>query len=166
MTTSTLTGKREQTRRKLLDTARALFYEHGIRATGVSQIAAQAGVTKMTLYQHFASKEELIVAGLREEDAVWMGWLEDARTWAGPDTVRRLLSMFDLLEITPLHGRLLTPSDAEAGAPPVVVMGHALWARRYESDPELPGKTIRIGFRDQEGLPEARAGQPPGSEPR
>ena len=46
-----------------------LFYRHGIRAVGVEAIAEAAGTNKMTLYRHFASKDELVAEYLRSRRA-------------------------------------------------------------------------------------------------
>jgi AcrR family transcriptional regulator len=46
--------------------AAELFYRHGIRAIGVDAIAEAAGTNKMTLYRHFASKDELVAECLRQ----------------------------------------------------------------------------------------------------
>ena len=56
-------------RQRLIETAERLFYAEGIRAVGIDRIIAEAGVAKMTLYNHFASKDDLILAVLqyREE---------------------------------------------------------------------------------------------------
>jgi AcrR family transcriptional regulator len=68
-------------RERLLAVAADLFYRHGIRAVGVEAIADAAGTNKMTLYRHFASKDELVAEYLRqsarEADACW-GKLEAA----------------------------------------------------------------------------------------
>ena len=53
-------------RERILQAARELFYRDGIRAVGVEAIAAAAGTNKMTLYRHFTSKDELVVAYLKE----------------------------------------------------------------------------------------------------
>jgi AcrR family transcriptional regulator len=53
-------------RQRLLAAAAELFYRHGIRAVGVDAIAEAAGTNKMTLYRHFASKDELLAEYLRE----------------------------------------------------------------------------------------------------
>jgi AcrR family transcriptional regulator len=62
-------------RERILATARALFYRRGIHVVGVDAIAEAAGTNKMTLYRHFASKDELIAECLRELtrefDAAW-----------------------------------------------------------------------------------------------
>jgi AcrR family transcriptional regulator len=52
-------------RERILAVAADLFYRHGIRAVGVDSIAESAGTNKMTLYRHFASKDELVAAYLR-----------------------------------------------------------------------------------------------------
>jgi len=62
--------------RKILDAASRLFYERGIAAVGVDLIAAEAGVTKKTLYDRFGSKDNLVVAYLRERDERWRAVVE------------------------------------------------------------------------------------------
>lgn len=62
-------------RERILAAARDLFYRNGINAVGVEAIAAAASTNKMTLYRHFRSKDDLIVAYVteiaREGDAFW-----------------------------------------------------------------------------------------------
>ena len=62
-------------RARILAAARDLFHRRGLRGVGVEAIAEAAGTNKMTLYRHFESKDELIVAYLHsvvaEADAVW-----------------------------------------------------------------------------------------------
>jgi AcrR family transcriptional regulator len=53
-------------RDRILAVARDLFYRNGIRAVGVDAIAEAAGTNKMTLYRHFASKDELVAEYLRQ----------------------------------------------------------------------------------------------------
>jgi AcrR family transcriptional regulator len=64
-------------RDRIISTARDLFRKHGVRGIGVDAIAEAAGTNKMTLYRHFGSKDELIVACLRdvgrEVEALWSG---------------------------------------------------------------------------------------------
>lgn len=54
---------------RILSTARDLFYRLGIRAVGVDEIVAKAGVTKPSLYRSFASKDELAASYMRDYDA-------------------------------------------------------------------------------------------------
>ena len=55
-------------RRRLLDTATRLFYAEGIHAVGIDRIIAEAGIAKATFYNHFPSKEDLVVAYIEEQD--------------------------------------------------------------------------------------------------
>lgn len=65
-------GRPSDARRRLLETADRLFYAEGVRSVGVDRVIAEAGVAKMTLYAHFPSKDDLIVAVLkyREERVI------------------------------------------------------------------------------------------------
>jgi AcrR family transcriptional regulator len=53
-------------RERIIAVASALFYERGIRAVGVEEIASAAETNKMTLYRHFASKDVLVAECLRQ----------------------------------------------------------------------------------------------------
>ncbi|MGW6023683.1 TetR/AcrR family transcriptional regulator [Streptomyces sp. NPDC055099] len=61
--------------RRALDAASTLFYERGIHAVGVDLIAAEAGVTKKTLYDRFGSKEQIVVEYLAARDERWQAFL-------------------------------------------------------------------------------------------
>lgn len=65
-------------RERILWTAYALFYRHGVRATGVDRVIGESGVTKVTLYRHFPSKNDLVEAFLAERHARWMEWFDAA----------------------------------------------------------------------------------------
>lgn len=65
-------------RQRLLETSSALFYREGIHAVGVDRILTEAGTTRATLYRHFAGKEDLVVAYLREEDRILRSLFEAA----------------------------------------------------------------------------------------
>jgi AcrR family transcriptional regulator len=71
------TRDKAKTRQRLLAAARELFYGDGISATGVSAVAERAGVTKMTLYAHFPSKDDLVAAYLEDSDRRWWEFLEE-----------------------------------------------------------------------------------------
>ncbi|MCR9197597.1 MAG: TetR/AcrR family transcriptional regulator [Planctomycetaceae bacterium] len=60
---------RPSARQRILDTADRLFYAEGLRAVGIDRIIAEAEVAKMTLYNHFKSKDELITAVLQQREA-------------------------------------------------------------------------------------------------
>lgn len=87
-------GGARETRRRLVAAAEELFYEEGIRASGVEAIAGRAVVTKMTLYAHFASKDDLVAAYLAERDRRWREYLwEMLRRYGTPE--QKLLGVFD-----------------------------------------------------------------------
>ena len=66
-------------RQRILDTASTLFYERGVRAVGVDLVVDESGVAKTSLYRHFRTKDDLIVAFLEREDAeFWAQWDEVA----------------------------------------------------------------------------------------
>src|SRR3954451_13301692 len=62
------TRETSEARRRILETADRLFYQGGIRAVGINRIIAEAGVAKMSLYNHFPSKDDLILAVLRHRE--------------------------------------------------------------------------------------------------
>ena len=55
-------------RQQLINTAIELFSKNGFHGTGIDTIVEHSGVTKRTLYSHFRSKEELVLAALRDYD--------------------------------------------------------------------------------------------------
>lgn len=62
-------------RERVLETAATLFYQEGVRAVGVDLVVERSGVAKTSLYRHFATKDDLVVAFLEREDAeYWRDW--------------------------------------------------------------------------------------------
>jgi len=82
---------------RLFQTAARLFYEHGYRATGVDTIAAESGIGKMTLYRHFPTKDDLIVAYLQDSNAVFWENFEQI-TKEIPTPREKLLAFFKSLQ--------------------------------------------------------------------
>lgn len=81
-------------RQKLLNAAAQLFYNHGISATGVDTIIAQAGVAKMSLYNNFASKSDLVAAYIQQRHQQWLMLYQ--KRCANCDTPQaRILAIFD-----------------------------------------------------------------------
>ena len=79
-------------RERILEAADRLFYGRGIRAVGVDTVAAQVGISKRTLYNHFPSKDTLIVAYLSRRSAP----LKPSER----PPVEQILGAFDRLELT------------------------------------------------------------------
>ncbi|MGO9792822.1 MAG: TetR/AcrR family transcriptional regulator [Solirubrobacteraceae bacterium] len=84
-------------RERILDTAFRLFYAHGVRGVGVDTIIAKSRVAKATLYKHFPSKDELVLAYLDRVDAMWRAALRSAAEAAGPVPRDQLVGLFDAL---------------------------------------------------------------------
>jgi len=83
----------------LLGATNELTYEHGITGTGVDAIAARAGVTKRTLYQHFGSKDRLVAEALNDRDRRALLALEtNARSRSKETGEPVILSLFDVIE--------------------------------------------------------------------
>ncbi|MFJ8672023.1 TetR/AcrR family transcriptional regulator [Streptomyces sp. NPDC093589] len=80
---------------RVLDAAAKLFYERGIHAVGVDLIAAEAGVTKKTLYDRFGSKDQVVVAYLADRDERWRAFLAERLDAAEPTPSARVLAVFD-----------------------------------------------------------------------
>jgi AcrR family transcriptional regulator len=78
----------------LIATAFRLFYRDGYHAVGIDTILAEAQLAKMTLYHHFASKEELIVAVLEQRSAQVNEKVQTVLRAAGPSPRKRLDAYF------------------------------------------------------------------------
>ena len=97
-----LFGDRQEpttTREKLLEVAIDRFYVYGFHAVGLDQILAEVGVTKTTFYNHFESKDELIIQALaRREQWETRAFVQRAHELAGDDPRRVLVAFFDVLD--------------------------------------------------------------------
>ncbi len=82
---------------QLIQTAFALFYRDSIHGVGINQILQEAGIAKKTLYHHFASKDELVLAVLAYRDEVFFNWLEQRIRSASSteDTVQHWFAALD-----------------------------------------------------------------------
>ena len=65
-------------RQRILETADRLFYAEGVRAVGIDRIIAESGVAKVTLYAHFPSKDDLILAVLQYREERFMALFAEA----------------------------------------------------------------------------------------
>src|SRR6185369_1731855 len=76
-------------RGRLVAAAVELFYRRGFSAVGIDEVMAAAGVTKTTLYKHFESKDDLMVAAVQRRDE-WesQAWNHAVKKIAGDDPAR------------------------------------------------------------------------------
>lgn len=114
---------------RVFQTASRLFYQNGYRAIGVDTLAAESGIGKMTLYRHYPSKDDLIVAYLTDSNELfWRNFEEITKTAAAPR--EKLVTFFEALQ-----DYVTTP--ACHGCPFLNV------ATEYP-DPDYPGHRIAI----------------------
>jgi AcrR family transcriptional regulator len=86
-------------RERILRTAYELFRRHSTHTVGVDRIVAEAGVAKTTLYRHFRSKDDLIVAVMERHQELWTrGWFAREVEARAATPAGRLLAVFDVLE--------------------------------------------------------------------
>jgi len=88
---------RADTRERIVGAASSALYRHGINATNVDALASAAGVTKVTLYRHYRSKDALLVDGLRRRHRERHETLTDLLADESVAPRERLLCVFDWL---------------------------------------------------------------------
>lgn len=87
-----------EARQRILETADRLFYQDGLRAVGIDRIIAEAEVAKMSLYKHFASKDELILAVLKYREERILEFFGTAMERHGKRTKDKLRAFFAALK--------------------------------------------------------------------
>ena len=84
-------------RERILGTAYDLFSTRGVRAVGIDEVIDKADVAKATLYKHFRSKDDLVLAFLERREQRWsLEWVEAEARRLGSTPEERLLAIFDL----------------------------------------------------------------------
>jgi AcrR family transcriptional regulator len=146
-----------KTRAKVLKTAGRLFYSRGIRPVSMDEIAEAAGVTKRTLYYHFASKDDLVVAYLEDRDCTARAALDTAVRRRGDSPLEQLLGVFDELEVAfrstrfrgcPFMNAAAELSDVDHPARPIAIR------HKEELRAWLEGLASNLGVSDPRGLSE------------
>ena len=90
---------RDDARERILSAAYGLFCHHGTRAVGVDRVITEAGVAKMSMYRHFRSKNELILAVLERRGLLWtQGWVQAEIASRTTDPADQLLAIFDIFD--------------------------------------------------------------------
>ena len=87
------------TRERLLLTAHELFYRDGFTTVGIDRIIDEVGVTKTTFYNHFESKDDLMLEVLRWHDQWWRDTFQQKLREAGGDNPReQIMAAFDVVD--------------------------------------------------------------------
>jgi AcrR family transcriptional regulator len=148
-------GARERIERA----AGRLFYRNGIHATGVELIAQEANVSKRTLYQHFASKNDLIDNYLRAMAARGGSPIERRLEDAELPARERLLAIFDvrrsdIVRGCPFHNAAVESAGAMTSTDEIVRTHKLEFVRRLvavaheagAADPHLLGEQLAVLF--------------------
>jgi AcrR family transcriptional regulator len=92
-------GRPVSARERILEAAYELFSRRGIRAVGTEEVLATAGVSKSTLYRHFRSKDDLVLAFLHRREQRWTREFVEAEARRRGSTPRdQLLAIFDVFD--------------------------------------------------------------------
>jgi AcrR family transcriptional regulator len=91
------TRRRRPAYERAVATADRLFYEQGIQAVGVDQIAAEADISKASLYTHFRTKDDLVLGYLRGRSTTWQDHVVAELPGRGRTPQERITAVFDLL---------------------------------------------------------------------
>jgi AcrR family transcriptional regulator len=98
MTTPDVATHPAPARQRILNAAYELFSRRGIRGVGTEEVIQRAGVAKATLYRHFATKDDLVLAVLQRREEIWTHGLIEAQSRERGDTSEeQLLAIFDVM---------------------------------------------------------------------
>ncbi|MEB4210905.1 TetR/AcrR family transcriptional regulator [Mycobacterium sp. 94-17] len=98
MTTSDVGEPSASPRERVLTAAYDLFSRRGIHAVGTDEVIARAGVARATLYRHFATKNDLVLAVLKRREELWTdGLIDEQSRRRGNTPEEQLLAIFDVM---------------------------------------------------------------------
>ncbi|MEP2706057.1 MAG: TetR/AcrR family transcriptional regulator [Roseibium sp.] len=86
-------SKRDELVRRALE----IFYRDGFHATGMDSLAAETGISKTTMFKHFRTKDDLILAVLRLRDENFRNWMFRKLEEFDLPPREQLLALFDVL---------------------------------------------------------------------
>jgi AcrR family transcriptional regulator len=92
-------ARTEAARTRILESAYELFSRRSVRDVGVDEVIERAGVAKATLYRHFPSKDDLVLAFLERREQLWTQDFVEAEARRRGSTPReQLLAIFDVFD--------------------------------------------------------------------
>jgi AcrR family transcriptional regulator len=98
MATSDIAPAAPSARERILKAAYDLFSRRGIHAVGIDEVIDRASVAKATLYRHFATKNDLVLAVLQRREEIWThGLIEAQSEQRGNTPEEQLLAIFDVM---------------------------------------------------------------------
>jgi AcrR family transcriptional regulator len=88
-----------EARERLVTAAYELFSQRGVQAVGIDAIIERSGVARQTMYRHFDSKQDLVLAFLERREQLWtQDWLAAEVARRASDPSARLLAIFDVFD--------------------------------------------------------------------
>jgi AcrR family transcriptional regulator len=98
MTSHHAAGAVVPARERIVRAGYELFSRRGIRAVGTHEVIERAGVARATLYRHFATKDDLVLAVLARREQMWTyGLIEAQSRQRGTTPEQQLLAIFDVM---------------------------------------------------------------------
>ena len=142
-------------REELIDAAMKVFQKNGFHGTSLDKVLQEGGISRMTMYNHFKSKDELIVAALRRSDEIFRNDMMKFVERRADDPIERLLAVFDfhlsVLEDENFCGCMFVNAAGEFNDPESqirrVAADHKREIVRYLSD-----LCRRAGIKDSDAL--------------
>jgi AcrR family transcriptional regulator len=93
------TASTSDARERLIAAAYELFSQRGVQAVGIDAIIERSGVARQTMYRHFGSKQELVLAFLERREQLWTrDWLQAEVAHRGGTPQEQLLAIFDVFD--------------------------------------------------------------------
>ncbi len=141
-------------RARIITTAAKLFYDHGVNAVGVAQICEDANVSKRTLYQHFAAKEDVVVAAMSQ---LGDAWFEACTAATSDDPKARIWHVFAMMEPMAVHPDFYgcvfmnTSIELRGASVPAVATVTSIKTKLYDYFME---QAVRLGVKDPTMLAE------------
>lgn len=142
-------------RDRILEVASDLFYREGVRGVGVDRIIEEAGVAKATFYRHFPSKDDLVVAWLRQPETRGLSWLEGDLAKRTDDPFEQLGFVFDVLAewLASPHFRGCAYINSAVETPDPQHPVHEEYRREARTAEEFLARTAaQAGLRDPDGV--------------
>ena len=139
----------------LINTSRELFVAHGFHAVGVDTILKKAGISKRTLYKYFRSKEDLILAVIRQYDETFRNYLMREVEARKVTAYEQLLVIFDVSEQwfneANFHGCLAVKAIGEFSEKNKAIQRSCEEFVRLIGE-YMEGLAVKAGAQDPEGL--------------
>jgi AcrR family transcriptional regulator len=144
--------KKRETRQAIADVATMMFADRGFDQVTVAEVAVEAGVSKMTVFNYFARKEDLLLDRYEEQDELVLGAIRNRkRGWTPARAIRELL-----VELTRQHHPLTSLVEGAPSFWRIVEASPALRARQREHAEELQLAIARVLEDEGTDAPTAR----------